>query len=144
MVTNGKCRACHDEETEKDEHHIVPRRFTRKSRDKFERLNILFPEYFPTGENDATSNGLCRKCHQKLDRLIPYNDLMTPDKYYLILDMFLSGQRITKEMIQLWVSESEPEIKKRQSKLFDLQDESDNEISVGQSLSDEPLNLEVS
>jgi hypothetical protein len=129
MVTNGKCCACHEEGADKDGHHIIPRRFTRKDRNKIERLDILFPEAFPSGVNDIVDNSLCRKCHQKLDRLIPFDDLMTPDKYLLIFEMFLSGQRIEKTMIKNWVDESRPEIEKRQMIYFNLSDEFVLEIS---------------
>jgi hypothetical protein len=130
MVTNGKCCACHEEGKEKDGHHIIPRRFTRQGRNKIERLDILFPECFPSGRNDITNNSLCRKCHQRLDRLIPFDDLMTPDKYFLIFEMFLSGESIGRELIGVWIRESEPEIRKRQMIYFDLSDEFVPEIST--------------
>lgn len=122
MVTNGKCCACH-EEAEKDEHHIIPRRFTRKDREKLERLDILFPEAFSSGVNDMIDNRLCRKCHQRLDRIIPFDKLLIPDKYFLVLEMFISGEKITKDVINQWVEESDPQIRKRQQIYFDLSDE---------------------
>jgi hypothetical protein len=113
MVTIGRCPACDEEDRRRDEHHIVPRRFTKGRAPKINRLDFLFPEFFSSGRNDLTDS-LCRRCHQRVDRIIPYEAMLTPEKYLLLHRLFLSGEPIEKELLKIWIRESAVEIRMRQ------------------------------
>lgn len=68
----GKCPVCHKTYTNdnpKTEHHILPKRFFKGEGDKQE---------------------LCRKCHNKLETLIPFSPQLTEYEYKRILANFLA------------------------------------------------------
>lgn len=117
MVSSGCCPYCRGTDKVRNDHHIIPRRFTRENGNRFKRLDILFPEYFPSGVNDITRS-VCFNCHTRADRTIPFDVMMTPDKYFLIHKKLSSGEEITAEMKEAWIKESMPKIERRQKQLI--------------------------
>lgn len=128
MITVGRCPYCKNPGKKRNEHHIIPQRFT-KDREEGEddewwtkRLNVLFPEFFRRGINDRTE-AVCFKCHEKIDILIPQESIMLPDKYILLNGMLKNGVSINdtttiKGTLDGWIKDSSAEIKRRKEALL--------------------------
>lgn len=98
-------------------HHLIPQRFLKKNLDRWNRLDLLFPEYFSEDEQGSIAL-LCRPCHDELEKLIPFYEMLTPEYYFSLYDYFILEQPITETLLAIWIYESRQEIFACQKRLF--------------------------
>ncbi|HRZ95714.1 MAG TPA: hypothetical protein P5262_04090 [Candidatus Moranbacteria bacterium] len=128
MFTVGRCPYCKNPGKKRNEHHIIPKRFTKGKKNEEDdewwtrRLNVLFPEHFRRGINEKVEH-ICLECHRKVDALIPQESMLLPDKYFLFNKMLKNGTSIDdaetiRSTLNTWIHESSDEIERRREHLL--------------------------